>query len=80
MPEIFSDLKFWTFIFAVLCAFISAIGGSINWLASQKLGNNHMAHLDEKIDKVITSQGETKKSLSELKIDVAILKEKTKNF
>lgn len=61
--------------------FVIMVGGLlINWLATNKLTTNHVAHLDEKLDNIQGTVDSIAKEQNKQKTDIAVLKEKTKDL
>ena len=69
MDQIITDWKFWRFI-------LTALGLLVNWLASQKIANNHLKHMDEKLDKIDVKLDSFENKLVKHEIEIEILKNK----
>lgn len=69
MDQIITDWKFWGFI-------LTALGLLVNWLASQKIANNHLKHMDEKLDKIDVKLDSFENKLVKHEIEIEILKNK----
>ena len=52
------------------------IGLLVNWLASQKIANNHLKHMDEKLDKIDVKLDSFENKLVKHEIEIEILKNK----
>lgn len=68
---IWQDVSFWAFI-------ITMLGLIINWLASHKIANNHLVHIDEKLDKIDSKVDKITDKINEHDKDIAVLQEKSK--
>lgn len=77
LQEMITDWRFWAFVVTIL-------GLLVNWLATHKLTTNHVAHMDEKLDKISGQVSDLSKDFGKFKThtvkDIAVLKEKTKDL
>jgi len=71
--DFLSDWKFWLFVATIA-------SGIINWLANQKVMNNHLFHIDEKIDTLTEKVDCVDKKVGNMKADISVLQERTKNI
>lgn len=71
--ELLTDFKFWAFIITIL-------GLVVNWLATQKVANNHLKHISEDVKEIKEEQKCQKTAITNLKEAVGYLKGKVENI